>query len=88
MYLEFPERFSTRKYTSFDILTGLLDAITKGLLSDEHVISSRVLAINITNGVLATSVWWSKNIGALGGPSRVDEDGVQIGFKPNTGYPW
>lgn len=68
--------------------SGLLDAVTKGLLSDENVISARVLAINITNGVLVTSVWWAKTIGGTVGPHRVDEDGVQIGFKPSTEYPW
>lgn len=72
---------------SFDCL-GLLDAVTKGLLSDEYVISARVLATNITNGVVATSVWWSKNIGGLGGPHRVEEDGIQVGIKPNNKYPW
>lgn len=69
-------------------MTGLLDAISKGLLSDEHVISSRILATNITNGVLITSVWWTRNIGGLGIPSRIEEDGIQVGFKPSTEYPW
>lgn len=68
--------------------SGLLDAITKGLLSDEYIISARVLATNITNGAIVTSVWWSKNIGGLGGPHRVEEDGVQVGNKPNNKYPW
>lgn len=67
---------------------GLLEAITRGLLSDEYVISARVLTINVTNGVLGSSVWWSKNIGTLGGPHRVEEDGIQIGFKPDEQYPW
>lgn len=67
---------------------GLLDAITKGLLSDDYIISARVLATNITNGAIVTSVWWSKNIGGLCGPHRVEEDGVQVGNKPNNKYPW
>lgn len=67
---------------------GLLEALTKGLLSDVYVISARVLTINVTNGVLGTSVWWSKNIGTFGGPRRVEEDGIQIGFKPDAQYPW
>lgn len=67
---------------------GLLDAVTKGLLSDEAVISARVLAINVTNGVLGTAVWWSKNISGLGEPHHVEEDGIQIGMKPSNQYPW
>lgn len=70
------------------ISIGLLEAITKGLLSDDFVISSRVLTINVTNGALGTSVWWSKNIGSFGGPHRVEEDGIQVGLKPDPQYPW
>ncbi|KAG4080734.1 hypothetical protein HA402_013264 [Bradysia odoriphaga] len=67
---------------------GLLDALAKGLLSDEYITSARILATNITNGILGTSVWWVKNVGGLGGPRRIEEDGVQIGTKPSTKYPW
>lgn len=70
------------------IIKGLLDAIAKGLLNDEYVSSARVLAINVTNNVLVSSVWWSKNIGGLGGPHRIDETGIKSGFKPSNEYPW
>lgn len=67
---------------------GLFDAIAKGLLDDEFIYGARILVLNITNGKLISSVWWSKNIGGLGVPHRVDENGIQIGFKPNVEYPW
>ncbi|KAJ6649502.1 putative G-protein coupled receptor [Pseudolycoriella hygida] len=67
---------------------SLLDALAKGLLSDDYITSARILATNITNGILGTSVWWIKNVGGLGGPRRIEEDGVQIGTKPSTKYPW
>lgn len=45
--------------------------------------------MNISNGVVTTSVWWSKQIGTIGGPYRIDdEDGVSINSKPDTNYPW
>lgn len=78
---------TTRKIFIFYV-SGLLDALAKGLLSDDYITSARILATNITNGVLGTSVWWVKNVGGLGGPRRIEEDGVQIGTKPNTKYPW
>lgn len=71
-----------------NFITGLLDALAKGLLSDPHVIAARILATNVTNGILGTSVWWAKQIGGIGGPNRVDEEGVTVGSKPNKEYPW
>lgn len=70
------------------LAVGLLDAVAKGLLNDEFISGSRVLVINITNGALISSVWWSKSIGGLGEPTRVDEDGIRIGFEPSEDYPW
>jgi len=52
------------------------------------VTSARILATNVSTGILGTSVWWTKQNGGLGGPNRVEEDGVQIGTKPDTNYPW
>ena len=74
-------------YFSF-LVQGLLDALTKGLLSDEHVTGARILATNTTNGILGTSVWWIEGVGGLGNPHRIEEEGVQIGTKPNANYPW
>lgn len=70
------------------LFAGLLDALAKGLLSDSNVIAARILAMNISNGVLTTSVWWDNQIGTIGGPTRIEEDGVSIGLKPDTNYPW
>ncbi|XP_059616633.1 probable G-protein coupled receptor CG31760 [Phlebotomus argentipes] len=67
---------------------GLLDAIAKGLLGDTHVTAARILALNITNGAIITAVWWSQQLGGLGGPHRVEEDGVSVGLKPDMNYPW
>lgn len=72
----------------FSFFAGLLDALAKGLLSDDYITSARILATNITNGILGTSVWWVKNGGGLDEPRRIEEDGVQIGTKPSTEYPW
>lgn len=71
-----------------ELILGLLDALAKGLLNDEFICGARVLLINVTNGALISSVWWNKNIGGLGIPNRNDENGIQIGFKPNNEYPW
>lgn len=67
---------------------GLFDAVAKGLLNDEFISGSRVLVVNVTNGALISSVWWNKNIGGLGEPHRVDEEGIRIGYEPNKDYPW
>lgn len=67
---------------------NLFDAVSKGLLNDEFISGSRVLVVNVTNGALISSVWWSKNIGGLSEPNRVDEEGIRIGFEPNKDYPW
>lgn len=67
---------------------SLFDAVAKGLLNDEFISGSRVLVVNVTNGVLITSVWWSRSVGSLGEPSRIDEDGIRIGFEPSKEYPW
>ncbi|XP_037904053.1 probable G-protein coupled receptor CG31760 [Hermetia illucens] len=72
---------------------GLLDALAKGLLSDEHVTGARMLAMNVTSGILGTTVWWMKNekpnsnIG-IGEPIRIEEEGLQVGKKPSINYPW
>ena len=66
-------------------ISGLLDALTRGLLSDTHVINARVLATNLSSGVLSTSIWWTK-LGTLGEPVRVDD--IAVGTKPSTEYPW
>lgn len=68
--------------------TALLDALAKSLLADEYVSSARILASNTTNGILGTSVWWSKQPGSLDGPRRIDEVGLQVGEKPSVSYPW
>lgn len=67
---------------------GLFDAVAKGLLNDEFISSARVLVVNITNGALISSVWWNKNIGGLGEPTRIDEEDIQVGFEPSKVYPW
>lgn len=70
----------------FIIHTGLLDALAKGLLSDPHVTSARVLTTNFSSGILSGSVWWRKQ--GLGVPIRVEEDGILVGAKPDQKYPW
>jgi hypothetical protein len=80
--------YCANKNYYFSITTGLLDALAKGLLSDPHVISARILATNLSTGILSTSIWWAKPIGTLNEPIRVDDEGVSIGSKPSKDYPW
>lgn len=70
-------------------IAGLLDAIARGLLSDPNVINARILATNLSSGFLSTSVCWTK-VGnrELGEPQRKDEEGLSVGTKPYTDYPW
>lgn len=68
--------------------SGLLDALAKSILADANVIGARILALNISNGVLSQSVWWSKQMGGIGDPHRIEDDGLSIGLKPNGNYPW
>lgn len=86
IYVLFFQQIKT--YYLFIYFSGLLDALAKGLLSDAHVIGARILATNITTGQLATSVWWEKQIGGIGGPNRVNQEGVTVGSKPDVNYPW
>lgn len=69
-------------------LLGLFDAVAKGLLNDEFISGARVLLVNVSNGALISSVWWNKNVGGLSEPSRIEEEGIQIGFEPSKEYPW
>lgn len=68
--------------------TGLLDALAKGLLSDVHVTSARILSINISDGMVTNSVWWNKPTSAMGGPIRIEEEGIAVGRIPDPNYPW
>lgn len=70
------------------VFSGLLDALAKGLLSDIYITSARILATNVTTGLLGTAVWWTNQVGTLGGPTRIEEDGIAIGVKPDPNYPW
>lgn len=48
-----------------------------------------MLTTNISNGVLTNSVWWSKEIGAMGEPKRVQEIGLSAGSTISADqYPW
>nr|XP_029714675.1 probable G-protein coupled receptor CG31760 isoform X1 [Aedes albopictus] len=67
---------------------GLLDALAKGLLSDVHVTSARILSINISDGMVTNSVWWNKPTSAMGGPIRIEEEGIAVGRIPDPNYPW
>ncbi|XP_058815924.1 probable G-protein coupled receptor CG31760 isoform X2 [Topomyia yanbarensis] len=67
---------------------GLLDALAKGLLSDLHVTSARILSINISDGIVMNSAWWNKPTSGMAGPLRIDEEGIAVGKAPDTNYPW
>ncbi|XP_058450108.1 probable G-protein coupled receptor CG31760 isoform X3 [Malaya genurostris] len=67
---------------------GLLDALAKGLLSDTHVTSARILSINISDGLVINSAWWNKPTSGMAGPLRIEEEGIAIGKAPDSSYPW
>jgi hypothetical protein len=70
--------------------TGLLDALAKGLLMDPNVINARILATNLSSGLLSTSVSFTK-VGAreLGEPVRLEDNAdLAVGKKPYSDYPW
>ncbi|XP_055635409.1 probable G-protein coupled receptor CG31760 isoform X2 [Toxorhynchites rutilus septentrionalis] len=67
---------------------GLLDALAKGLLSDMHVMSARILSINTSDGLITNSVWWNKLPTGMAGPVRIEEEGVAVGKTPDPSYPW
>jgi hypothetical protein len=72
------------------IFSGLLDALAKGLLLDPNVINARILATNLSTGLLSTSVSWTK-VGTreLGEPVRLDENAEISGAtKSFSDFPW
>lgn len=68
-------------------IKGLLDALAKGLLSDENVINTRILALNTSNGAVQSYVWWRKSDKSAD-YTRYEEDGLEVGKPPDTSYPW
>lgn len=67
---------------------GLLDALARGLLSDVHVMSARILSINSSDGLITNSVWWDKQPIGMATPVRLEEEGIAVGKKPDPSYPW
>ncbi|KAH8241518.1 hypothetical protein KR026_010134 [Drosophila bipectinata] len=65
---------------------GLSDALAKGLLTDDSITGARILALNLTNGAVQSYVWWVD--GEQAETQRYEEDGLQIGKKPSSSYPW
>ncbi|KAH8338711.1 hypothetical protein KR074_011679 [Drosophila pseudoananassae] len=65
---------------------GLSDALAKGLLTDDSITGARILALNLTNGAVQSYVWWVD--GGQAETQRYEEDGLQIGKKPSSSYPW
>ncbi|XP_033609513.1 probable G-protein coupled receptor CG31760 isoform X2 [Cryptotermes secundus] len=85
--------------------SGLMDALARSLLvSDRHVLTARVLALNASSSTLINSVSWQRQfvvtptlmsggldhslLFELGGPHRLQEDGLRTGFRPDPRYPW
>lgn len=87
----------------FHLPAGLLDALARSLLvSDRHVLTARVLALNASSSTLINAVSWQRQVTVaptlsgldhsplfeLGGPHRVQESGLRTGSRPNPKYPW
>lgn len=68
---------------------GLLDIVGRTLLlSDRHMFSTRVLALNATTGHLASVVVWRRAAQDLGA-HRVSEDPqLRPGARPDPAAPW
>lgn len=74
---------------------GLLDAIGRTLLvSDRHMLSTRVLALNATTSYITSAVIWRKadtessELVELGAPHRVSDDSLLSGARPDSAAPW
>ena len=89
----------------FHVPAGLLDALARSLLvSDRHVLTARVLALNASSSTLVNAVSWQRQVAVaptlmsggldhsplfeLGGPYRVQESGLRPGSRPDPKYPW
>ncbi|CRK86175.1 CLUMA_CG000058, isoform A [Clunio marinus] len=74
----------------FNHHSGLPDTLAKGLLLDPNVINTRILATNLSTGILISSVSWTKAGGKeLGQPIRLDEnDELSMTKKSFSYYPW
>lgn len=70
-------------------LSGLQDAIARNLLvSDDTVISTRVLTINASTGTIVNSAWWQRKGFEVQGPRKLNEPALEVGEKPDPQYPW
>lgn len=68
-------------------LSGLLDAVGRSLLvSDWHLLSTRVLVLNTTSGHLTSVVVWRK-VG-VDTAHRVTDSQLQPGARPDPSAPW
>ncbi|KAL3272736.1 hypothetical protein HHI36_014198, partial [Cryptolaemus montrouzieri] len=65
----------------------LQDAISKNLLvSDNSIVSARVLAINASSGNLVNTAWWQRQGVELEGPRKVNEV-LESGRRLDPSYP-
>lgn len=71
-------------------VSGLQDMISKNLLvSDQNIMSARVLAINGSTGHILNCAWWQRQGLEMGGPRKlIDGGGPEIGHRLNPEYPW
>lgn len=72
-----------------------MDAVGRTLLvSDRHMLSTRVLALNASTSYLTSAVVWRKadtdstELVELGAPFKVTDDSLHIGNRPNSAAPW
>lgn len=84
-----PTNLFSNVQLSCGTIAGLQDAISRNLLvSDQHILSARVLAINVTTGELQNCAWWRRQAMEMGGPRRLTENTPHIGQRPDAEYPW
>ncbi|XP_054266088.1 probable G-protein coupled receptor CG31760 [Macrosteles quadrilineatus] len=71
---------------------GLMDAVGRTLLlSDRHMLSTRVLALNTSTGHLSAVVIWRKSTpdpATLTGAHRVTDEQLRPGGRPDATAPW
>lgn len=104
-FLSVVGKFVSGRQRSPSCVAGLLDALARSLLvSDRHVLTARVLALNASSSTIINSVSWQRQsplaptlmaggmdhspLFELGGPHYVQESGLRTGFRPDPKYPW
>lgn len=71
------------------LFLALEDVIPKNLLvSDQSIMSARVLQINASTGQVLNCEWRQRQGLEMGNPRKLTECKLLIGQRPDPDYPW